>query len=259
VPSGRAQAPSAAVEAEALVLRTTPFGEADLVVHLLVRGRGRLGAFARGARRSQKRFAGGVEAFAHVRAELAERRGADLLELRGASVLEPHLALRDDLSRLAHAGYATELARELLHDRHPADVLLDLLLSFLARLCRAPARSLRLRAFELSALDAAGLAPQLDECARCGRAQPQAPWAFDALQGGLVCGPCAGPFALPVDPACVALLRALQQGGLDGAERAEDAGLPLEPARRALHAFLGHHVHGGLRSEAFLRDVGAPL
>src|SRR6185312_2068331 len=100
-------------------------------------------------------------------AELQERRGADLFELRSVDVMEPYRSLREDLGRLAHAGYATELSRELLQDREPHDLLLDTLLNFFATLGRVGPRSLTLRAFELEALAAAGLSPRLAQCVRC--------------------------------------------------------------------------------------------
>lgn len=251
---------------DAVILRTVPFGEADLVVTLLARGRGKLGAFARGARRSSRRFAGSLEPFARVRLDVAERRGSPLLDLRGASVADPFLGLRDDLARLAHAGYAVELVRELLEDRVVNDRLLDLLLSFLSLLSTAPARSLRLRAFELASLDAAGYAPVLTGCARCDRAIEavaassggSARIFFEPSAGGVVCASCVGRRALPFDRASLALLLALQRGGLEAAERASDEGLPLDPVSRALRAFVAHHVRHELRSLAFLSEVGAP-
>ena len=131
----------------AVVLRTTPYGESDLVVQLFVRGRGRTGAFARAARASKRRFAGGLEPFSLLDVELGDRRGRDLAELRGATLVDAHLALRQDLHRLAHAGYATELCRELLRDDEPNDALFDLIAAFYAHLAGAGARSLVLRAF----------------------------------------------------------------------------------------------------------------
>ena len=46
---------------EALVLSTVDFGEADRIVTLFTRGHGRLSAFAAGARKSKRRFAGALE------------------------------------------------------------------------------------------------------------------------------------------------------------------------------------------------------
>src|SRR5581483_4569309 len=93
---------------DALVLRSIAYGEAEAVVHLLVRGRGRVAAFARGARRSRKRFGGALEPFQRIEALLAEKEGQELWARREARVVDGHGRLRDDLHRIAHAGYAAE-------------------------------------------------------------------------------------------------------------------------------------------------------
>lgn len=244
------------IQVEAVVLRTVPYGEADLVVHLFVRGRGKVGAFARSARRSGKRFGGGLEPFCVLEAQLQERPCRDLADLRSATLVEGYAALRSDLGRLAHAGYATEVVRELVRDREPHDALFETLVGFYRTLAEVPPRSLLLRAFELEALGGAGLAPVLDMCARCGRALPGAA-AFDVEHGGTACESCAGPGALAMEAGALRLLRALQAGGL-AAGRADEAHLPLEAVRRALRAFVDRHVHHDLRSVGFMRDVGAP-
>src|SRR2546421_5039881 len=153
---------------DALVLRAIPYGEADAVVHLLVRGRGRISAFARGARSSRKRFGGALEPFQRVEALVAEREGQELWALREARVVEGHARLREDLHRIAHAGYAAELIHDLTRAGQPADGLFALLEEFLTRLEAGAATSARLRALELLALEAAGFAPELAACARCG-------------------------------------------------------------------------------------------
>src|SRR2546421_10021974 len=91
---------------DALVLRAIAYGESDAVVHLLVRGRGRISAFARGARSSRKRFSGALEPFHRVEALLAGREGQELWAWREARVGEGHAGLREDLHRIAQAGYA---------------------------------------------------------------------------------------------------------------------------------------------------------
>jgi DNA repair protein RecO (recombination protein O) len=247
----------APIEVEAVVLRTIPYGDSDLVVHLFARGRGKLAAFARTARKSAKRFGGGLEPFAVLSAELHERRGRDLLDLRTATLLEGHFRLRTDLSRLAHAGYATELVRELLRDHEPNDPLFEGLVTFYDHLTREEPRSVTLRAFELLALDASGLAPVLDRCARCGR-DLDADGRFDPGVGGAACRACSTNSSIPLDRAAVRLLSALRDGGLAAATRADERDLPLDGARQALRIFIDHHVHHDLRSVAFLRDVGAP-
>jgi len=128
---------------DALVLRAIAYGEADAVVHLLVRGRGRISAFARGARSSRKRFGGALEPFQRVEALVAEREGQELWALREARVVEAHPRLRDDLHRIAHAGYAAELIHELTRAGQPADALFALMEDFLTRLEAGVANSAR--------------------------------------------------------------------------------------------------------------------
>ena len=253
---------------EALVPRAIPYGEADSVVHLLVLGRGRLAAFARGARSSRRRFGGALEPFTRVEALMSE--GAELWSLREARVLEAHARLRDDLHRIAHAGYAAELVHDLTRAGEPADALFVLLEEFLTRLENGAATSARLRALELGALAASGLAPELAVCARCGREVPPGKAPFDPEAGGTTCASCTRSGATLLSSGARAALRQLRSGGLaaadapvsaDGSGRPADARAFEEAAAQAakpLAAFLRHHVGRELASAGFMQQVGAP-
>jgi DNA repair protein RecO (recombination protein O) len=251
------------VKLTALVLRAVDYGESDRVVTLLSRERGKLTAFARGARASRRRFGGALEPFTLVAAELRERAGSDLLGLDSVTPLRAHGGIRGELARIACAGYAAELARELVRDHEPHEELFDLLLAALGALDRGPARPALLRAFELGALRAAGLAPRLDACARCGGPLPAAGGArFDPGHGGALCEGCA-PLAAPGAPSltagALAALGRLADGGLAAAD-AE----PLAPAagrelREALTRFVEHHLGRRLAARRFLDELGPML
>jgi DNA repair protein RecO (recombination protein O) len=245
------------------VLRTVDTGEADRVVTLLTRERGKVSAFARAARASRRRFGGSLEPFTLVAAEVRERPGAELLGLESVSPLRAFGGIRGDLARIACAAYAVELAREVVRDHEPHDDLFDLLGAYLGALDAAPARPAGLRAFELGALRAAGLAPRLDACARCGGELEAAPSVrLDPGHGGALCAGCltaASPAAPRVSPATLDALRRLAAGGLEAA-----AAEPLAPpagreARDALGAFLEHHLGRRLAARRFLDDVGSLL
>ena len=254
----------------AIVLRTIAYGDSDVIAHLLVRGRGRVSAFARGARSSRRRFGGALEPFQLVEVLLAERSGQELWILREAAVAEAYAGVREDLHRIAHAGYAAELAHELSRPAEPADELFALVTEFLHRLATGPATSARLRALELRALAAAGLSPELSACARCGSAVPWGKAAFDADAGGLACGRCAHPGSLLLTAGARAALAQLQRVGLSAADTplsADGSGRPADPrafeeacaqAARPLAAFLLHHLGRTPRSAGFAQQVGAP-
>jgi DNA repair protein RecO (recombination protein O) len=247
----------------AIVLRTVDTGESDRVVTLLSRERGKVAAFARGARASKRRFGGALEPFTLVTAEVRESPGAELLGLDSVSVLSPFGAIRGDLARIACAAYAAELARELVRDHEPHDDLFELLAAYLGALDAGPARPAGLRAFELGALRAAGLAPRLDACARCGGLVAAGrPVRLDPGHGGILCSGCvslASPAAPSLAAESAAVLMRLAEGGLAAA-----AAEPLAPpagreVRDALGAFIEHHLGRRLQARRFLDEVAHML
>ena len=243
-----------------VVLRTVDYGESDRVVTLLTADRGKLSAFARGARASRRRFAGALEPFTLVALEARERRGAELVSLESAQVERSFAALRGDLARIACAAYACELARELTREAEPHPDLFHLLCAYLEALDAAPPGAAGLRAFELGALRAAGLGPRLEACARCGEAPAQGPrLRFDPAQGGLLCRRCepfASPAARSLGAATARALLALDARGAEGVELSPEE---ARESREALGAFIEHHLGRRLQSRRFLDELGPVL
>ncbi len=236
---------------EALVLGTVDYGDADRVVTLFTKGRGKLSAFAAGARKSRRRFAGALEPCTWLRAQLVERRGSTL-RLDGVDVVQAFAGLRFDLSRIGRALYVVELCRELLRDQEPHTELFDVTTRWLTLLERGQAGPTSLLAFELEALSLAGLQPRFDGCSVCGGALGGDP-RFDAAHGGGVCAGCQSraPGAARVPPELLAALASLQAGERN----------PLSPpvrdrARALLNAFISHHLGRELRGVDFLRQLG---
>ena len=97
---------------EALVLRTWPFLEADLLVSLFTREHGRLKGVARHAMRSRRRFGGALEPMTHVRATWAERPKQELVRLDAFEIVSSPMSAEVDLPRVA----ALELIAEVLDE-----------------------------------------------------------------------------------------------------------------------------------------------
>jgi DNA repair protein RecO (recombination protein O) len=236
---------------DALVLGTVDYGEADRLVTLFTKGAGKLTAFAAGARKSRRRFAGALEPCTWLRAQLVERQGTTL-RLDGVDVVRTFAGLRSDLSRIGRALYVVELCRELLRDREPHPELFDAAAAWLGRLEEGTAGPTSLIAFELEALSLAGLRPRFDGCAVCGGSLGLEP-RFDAAQGGGVCQKCQGrvPGAPRVDVELLQALAALQAG-----QRTPLSASLRAQARGLLNAFISHHLGRALRGVDFLRQLG---
>lgn len=90
---------------EAIVLRRVAFSESDLIVSLLCAASGRMDAFAAGARKSQRRFAGGIDGFSLLEVQVRPSRGEGLARLLRSENIEswPHiLASQLTLNAAAH-------------------------------------------------------------------------------------------------------------------------------------------------------------
>src|SRR6058998_1735399 len=88
------------LKTEAVVLRSFRFGEADRVLHLYTLERGRVGAVAKGIRRTKSRFGARLEPLSHAELMLHQGSG-ELATVTGASLIQPHSGAREDPYRLA--------------------------------------------------------------------------------------------------------------------------------------------------------------
>ena len=84
---------------EAVVLRSIRFGEADRVLHLYTSDRGRVGAVAKGVRKTKSRFGARLEPLSHAELMLHEGSG-ELQTVTGVQLIASHQAARDDYYRL---------------------------------------------------------------------------------------------------------------------------------------------------------------
>ncbi len=241
----------ATYDTEAIVLRSIRYSEADAVLALSTRERGRVSAIAKGARRTTSRLGGRLQPGVLVQLTIHEGRG-DLGTIRAASVIDAHAGLWVAGHRLQAAGCVLETVMRVMPEHEPSDEAWHLLVRTLGLLARAPAPPgpARLDPLVLGCqaklLVVSGLLPVLGSCARCGAGPPLR--AFSPSAGGAVCAHC-GAGAEPVAPAALAAL-----AGLVGRPLAEAAeALPAEDAagvERLIGLVFREHMGVRLRSAA---------
>jgi len=253
-----------AQQTEALVLRSLPFGESDLILHLLLPGSGRLTAIAKGARRSVKRFSGTLDLFQHLRVTVDQRRRSSMARLDQATLLRNFEALRVDPARFALGCFLLELLDRLAPEgAAPADAkrLFEFALAALSLIAERPVDPALRSLLQLRALDALGLRPELRRCVRCGSDEVGGPTVrFHVSDGGVVCPRCVreGEGLLEVQ---LGTLRALDQGlrfDLGRLHRLSLGPAMLAEARMLIGRFERFHVGVELRSEPFLDEMLGP-
>jgi DNA repair protein RecO (recombination protein O) len=200
-------------KAEAVVLRSLRYGEADRVLHLFTAERGRVNAIAKGVRRTRSRVGGRLEPLSHVQLLLHEGRG-ELHTVSGADTIASHAALRADSYRLSVGQIGAEATLRLFAEPelHAAAFrglvrFLDLLDAPLTPVDDPALEPVGL-AFQLKLLALAGYEPQLGACAACAGPGPFR--AYSAAAGGAVCSDCAREdAAFPLAPESLAAMAAL--------------------------------------------------
>ena len=214
---------------DAIVLRARPLGEADRVLTLLTRERGKVDAVAKGIRRPRSSMAGRLEPLAEVRVALHRGRSLDIItEARTVKSYWTGLARPDALATASLFAETVDLFCE-------PDLALPEIYALLAGAIAAAAASdvpaSLVPRFQLRLLHELGLAPAGDACVRCGEGFNQHGAWLDLEGGGLGCERCYGARGdeHALDAADVANFRAL------GAQRGSGAALTatLRVARAA--------------------------
>lgn len=230
---------------EGVVLRTQKLGEADRIITLLTRGRGRVRAVAKGVRRTKSRFGARLEPFSHVDVMLYEGRSldtvtqVDTLAAYGAPLVTDYPRWTAGSAMLETAERFTEQERE------PALQQFLLLVGGLRALAGgAHDARMVLDAYLLRSLSVAGYAPSFADCARCGRPGPHR--TFSAAAGGSLCADCRVPGTASPAEETVVLLAALLEGDWVTAERSEQR--HRREASGLVAAYLQWHLERGLRS-----------
>jgi len=173
-------------ESEAIVLRTYPLREADLLVTLFTRSEGKVRGVARSAMKSRRRFGGALEPLTYVRAFYEDRERQELVRLDSCEVLESPLVFAVSYERAVALGHVAELLDELLPDREANDDAFRLALAVLEAL-RGSDPWMPITYFELWMTRLMGYLPELSECIVCGRTLNGSRAFFHALSDGLMC------------------------------------------------------------------------
>jgi len=239
-------------KAEAIVLKSRDFQEADRVVTLLSDRHGKIEAVARGARRTRSRLRGATQPFCLVTASFFPGKTMDTMSQ--AEVTEGFRVLREDLELLANASYLCELVDESmgLHDATPGVYPLLLTAFGLLRDGHPPATVRHM--FQLRLLGILGIGPGLGRCLGCG-GEVTDPF-FSPGEGGVLCHTCGpGHGAGRLSRQALECMRALLRLDPSRSGRlALDARTEREMSL-ALDGYILWHLDKKLKSLSFLRQL----
>jgi DNA repair protein RecO len=180
---------------EAIVLRTYPLKEADLVVSFLTRDQGKLRGVAKRARRPKGGFGASLERLTHGKVFYFQRETRELVNLDACELIHSHFGLHGDFTVSLALDFIAEVSEQFLPAAEVNERFFRLLLTVLEHL-RENAQNVwrAVTYFSLWVVRLSGLLPALDACLGCGAwlADPEQPAAafFSRATEGLFCRAC---------------------------------------------------------------------
>ena len=246
-----------AYSTEAVVLRSIRLGEADRVLHLYTEAHGRVGAVAKGVRKTKSRFGARLEPLSHVELMLHRGRG-ELQTVTAAQLVRSHREAREDYYRFSVGMIGAEAMLRLFSEEEANERAFVAVTRFLDLLddhsprashdtphaAERPTLDPLGLAFQLKLLWLAGYLPHVSACAECGAKEPLV--GYSTRAGGAVCARCApSSEALALAPDGIAGIESLLARPLADASK---LGLSERAQRDALRVVTAsYEYHGGFR------------
>nr|WP_308000040.1 DNA repair protein RecO [uncultured Merdimonas sp.] len=170
-----------------MVLTAAPIGEYDKRIVILTKERGKISAFARGARRAGNALMGVTEPFAFGTFAIYEGRTS--YTLMSASISNYFSELRMDIEGAYYGFYFMDLAGYYAREGNDETQLLKLLYQTFRALLNPHIPNLLIRyIYEIKTVTVNGEGPQVFACMSCGKAE--GPWYFSIRRGGVLCEGC---------------------------------------------------------------------
>jgi DNA repair protein RecO (recombination protein O) len=249
--------PERSFRVEAVVLRHADWGEADRILTLYSRERGKIRAIVKGARKIRSRKAGHLEPLTRVTLQMAQ--GRDLLIVTQADTLEVYQPLLENLSKTGFALYAVELLDRFTYEEESENyAIFRLLTESLSRIATEAEPWLAIRYYEVHLLELLGFRPHLFECANCGEKILPVNQYFSPAEGGVLCPRCGKslPGTLPVSMEALKYFRHFQRSSYPEAQRAR---LPAVQIRNELEnllqKYLTYLLERNLNTPQFIKEI----
>src|SRR3954451_6795275 len=240
---------------EAVIIRRSDLGEADKILTIFTPNFGKLRVVAKGVRKVTSRLAGHVELFTRSQMLLAKARNLDIVTQ--SETVDAYRPLHDDLSRIAHASYVSELLDAFTPDaleNYPVYKLTTVAFALISEDAH-PDRVLRW--FELQLLNYMGYAPELIQCVQC-RSELQATTnGFSPQQGGVICASCRRiGVGRDLSVNALKVLRLMQRNPYSAISRVRlDPDLSGE-LTGVMQSYITYTLERELRSAHFVKNAG---
>jgi len=173
-----------------IVLGSQPVGEYDRRLSLLTCEKGRISAFARGARKPMSSLRAASRLFTYAKFSVYQGRDSYSVTKCESPVFFDEIIM--DPEKTYYGMYFCELLEYFTRENSDEKEQVKLLFTAFKALIKevVPLKLVR-RIFELRAISNFGEMPNVFECSVCGKKEDGTGWLFDIRQGRITCSSCS--------------------------------------------------------------------
>lgn len=241
----------------ALVVDSRDYGESDKIVTFFCQEVGKMGALARGAHRSKKRFLNKLEIFTFLQISYSRSSPGSLAVLTEAELVNSFISLRTSLESYQAASIVREYLLLATSETAADDHLFQLALWALHTLNTGDNQKRTLALFMVKFFDVLGYRPDFSICQLCMKQPPVSqPVTFDLYSGGMVCKKCSsagGGKGILMTAGTSQMINNVQQQPVARLNRFKPGGLVLEQILDYSHRYSRHLFQRDIHSWKWLK------
>ncbi len=247
----------ATIKTSGIVIRKVNVGEADRILTVLTRDRGKIRVVAKGVRRPKAKLAGFTDMFHYNDFVLAEGRNLDIVT--SAVTVERFIKDGMDLERIGLMYYLCELVNRLIEETAEVPGSFELLRETFNYIKNHEVHPTIIKSyFEMKMLSFLGFAPQLHKCVGSGvELNGNDDLSFSVRLGGVLQGDARtkDDFARPISPNTLKFLRVLQQVPLEEVLKIKASQEIVEQTSSITSDFVEYVMEGRAKSLAVMGEL----
>ena len=245
----------AITKTQGIVLKYTNLGEADKILTILTRNKGKIKAVAKGCRKPKSSLLASSELFAF--SEFVLYKGANLYQISQADTRETFYNLRNDLLKLSYAVFFVEMADAVSEEELSSERLFLLLAKTLYYLAEGeiPIGIIN-EAYQLKLMDISGYRPSLQRCVHCGKNEVKE-YKFDIETGGVICSECEkfGKNVIRISPGTLETIRILLNTEISRLNTLKIDNTIFNEIDKLVKRFVEAHLDKRFKSLDFLNEI----
>jgi len=245
----------AIIKTKGIVIKRVNLGEADKIITLLTKDRGKIRVVAKGVRKPKARLVGFLDLFHYNEYLIAEGHNLDIIT--SASTIENWHGINQSLQQVALAYYMAETIDKLIEETQEIGNVFNLIYFSFKTLHQNQVNLDVLKSFfEINIVSALGYKPELERCIECNQIIQKDAWFSFALGGVLDSSHKNNDLlALPLSLSDLKILKGMYINNIQELQSVNWVDKISPQLSKISSGFLNYIVDRNIKSQEFLNEI----